>query len=96
MRIQKDGEKITCIPLRFNINKEQWKVVKQKFFDVTITRQVGKGRKAHIELAKEVVAFADQNEVFNLCEKILENWRKANRPILNKQVDYMNFDLLDK
>ena len=94
MRIQKYSEKITCIPLRFNLNKEQWKDVKEKmsFVNVTITRQLGKDWKAHIELAKEVVAFADQNWVFNLCEQILENWRKANRLILNKQVDDMNVD----
>ena len=63
------------------------------FVDITIPRQLGKDWKAHIELAKEVVVFVDQNGVFNLCEQILENWRKANRPILNKQVDDMNVDL---
>ena len=45
MRIQKDGEKITCILIRFNLNKEQWKDVKEKMFfvNITITRQLGKG-----------------------------------------------------
>ena len=43
------------------------------FINVTITRQLGKGWKAHIEIVKEVVAFADQNGVFNLYEQILEN-----------------------
>ena len=82
-------------PLRFNLNKNNGKNLKEKisFLNITITRQLEKGRKTHIELAKEVVAFADQNGVFNLCEQILENWRKANRPILNKQVNNINVDL---
>ena len=66
------------------------------FANVTITRQLGKGWKAHNELAKEVVAFFDKSGVFNLCEQILENWRKANKPILNKQGDDMNVNLLVK
>ena len=64
------------------------------FVNVIITRQLEKDWKAHIKLAKEVFAFADQNGVFNLCEQILENWRKANRPILNK--NEMRWTLISK
>ena len=44
MRVQRDENRLTSIPLRFNLNKAQWiKVVETKSFkDVTITRQLGK------------------------------------------------------
>ena len=74
MRIQKDGKKITCIALRFNQNKEQWKDVIEKMsvVNVTMRRQIGKGWKAYIEPAKEVVAFADKMESLIYANRFLK------------------------
>ena len=93
MRKQTDGNNITWTPLRFNLNREQWKKVieNKSFADVTITRQLGKNWRDDQQLAKEIVAYADENGMFNISEQILENWRRANKFRAPKGED-MNVD----
>ena len=95
MRKQTDGKNMTWIPLRFNLNKEQWKKVieNKSFANVTITRQLGKNWRDDQYLAKDIIAHANKNWVFNISEQILENWRKANKPRVPKEEE-MNVDLL--
>ena len=69
MRVQKENGKIVSTPLRFNLDKNQWKkVIKTKSFkDVTITRRLGKILK-NCELSKEIIAYAN-NEGFYIMSK---------------------------
>ena len=93
MRKQTDGKNMRWVPLRFNLNKEQWKKIieSKSFANVTITRQLGKNWRKDQHLAKEIIAYADSNGIFNMSEQILENWRKANKPRDLKEGD-MNVD----
>ena len=81
MRKQIDGNNITWTPLRFNLNREQWKKIieNKSFSDVTIMRQLGKNWRDVLQLSKEIVVYADENEMVNISKQILENWRRANK-----------------
>ena len=46
---------------------------------MTITRQLGKNLRDDQQLAKEIVAYANKNRMFKICEQVLENWRRANK-----------------
>ena len=74
IRIQKYKNEITWIPLRFNLNKNQWKKVidKKSFIGVSITRQLGRNWKDNKELANEVIAYANEEGVFNISEELIE------------------------
>ena len=74
IRIQKYKNEITWIPLRFNLNKNQWKKVidKKSFIGVSITRQLGRNWKDNKELASEVIAYANEEGVFNISEELIE------------------------
>ena len=90
MRIQKEDNKIISTPLRFNLDKNQWKKVIEtnSFKDVTITRQLGKNFKNN-ELANEIIAYANNEGQLIMSESDIENWRKANK---NECLDDMKVD----
>ena len=77
---KKENNIIISTPLRFNLNKTQWKKVIEtnSFKEVTITRQLGRNYK-NKELANEIIAYANEEGLFIISELDLENWRKANR-----------------
>ena len=81
MRVQRDKNGIISIPLRFNLNKAQWiKVIETKSFkDVIITRKLGKNWEKDEELAKEIIAYPNEDGLFWIKENDIENWRKANK-----------------
>ena len=86
LRIQRDQNWIKSILLRFKLSKEQWKEVTEtgSFEGVEIGRKCGRDWKKYGQLAEEVIGTADEEGVFNIPEKILENWRLANRLIENR------------
>ena len=59
---------------------------KKSFIRVSITRQLGKNWKDNKELANEVIAYANK-EVFNISEKLVENWRKVNKVFKNEDMN---------
>ena len=79
MRNQTNKKKLTWTQPRFNLNREQLKMVTENrsFVDVTITRNLGKHWRKDIQLAKEVSAYIDEDGTFNMSEQLLKNWRKS-------------------
>ena len=73
-------------PLRFKLSKEQWEEVTEtgSFKGVEIGRKYGRDWKKYGQVAEEVIGTADEEGVFNIPEKILENWRLANKLIDNR------------
>ena len=90
MRLQKENNIIISTPLRFNLNKTQWKKVIEtnSFKEITITRQLGRNYK-NKELANEIIVYANEEGLFIISELDLENWRKANR---KENLDDMRID----
>ena len=60
---------------------------KKSFIGVSITRQLGKNWKDNKELANEVIAYANEEGVFNISEELIENWRKANKVFKNEDMN---------
>ena len=79
MRNQTNEKNMTWNSLRFNLKRDQWKKVieNRSFVDATITRNLGKHWSKDIQLAKEVVAYSDEDGTFNIIVLLLENWRKV-------------------
>ena len=77
--IRVEGEK-SHIPLRFNLTKEQWNEVykKKSFAGVKITRRIGERFIDTHPLANKVLCTADEDGVFTISEKEINEYRKNN------------------
>ena len=96
LKIQKHNWKITSIPLRISMKKNEWSKAKETGFfkKAIITRNFGKQWRSKGHLANEVIIHPDQEGMFMIEPKLLKSWRKANSYSMgnNRQDSGMNLE----
>ena len=76
MRIQRNRGKIISVPLRFDLNKDEWRnLPKRGFAGVKITRRLRRNNKKNN--AKVVLWTANHNGVFKVCTDELRKFRQV-------------------